>query len=283
MKTGLRLFLLWLVVFFAHQVYAQETSDKIVENVRKVCEAPSERGKYWKVEGAGQGKAKINIKLLGEVGGTGTVTLTQGEWEGVQQVLQEKQANENADYRDCAKTITPLFLKNFATKKPQLPQSGADKKATGSRKIDNSTASISQQARDNNTQIGNNYGNVVINPEKDVMPKEPTISMVQAQQNILLVHVYNPPSGDAVIIVNDKDISAQLKSEYTPIGMKVYHFEGSPDQLNLSMGKNKVVAKYGDTILPAYELKYTELQRQADQRYYDQLQQIEAFRKQHGR
>jgi len=115
------------------------------------------------------------------------------------------------------------------------------------------------------------------------MPKEPTISMVQAQQNIFLVHVYNPLEGDAVIIVNDKDISAQLKSEYTPIGMKVYHFEGSPDQLNLSVGKNKVVAKYGDTILPAYELKYTELQRQADQSYYDQLQQIEAFRKQHGR
>ena len=34
MKTGLRLLMLWLVAFFAHQGYAQETSDKLVESIR---------------------------------------------------------------------------------------------------------------------------------------------------------------------------------------------------------------------------------------------------------
>jgi hypothetical protein len=186
------------------------------------------------VEGAGQGKAKINIKLLGEVGGTGMVTLSRGEWEGVQQVLQEKQADENARYRDSGERLTPLFLEKFVTKRSQLP-------------------------------------------------REPTISGVHSSSQALLVYVNSPTPGDAVILINDKDISAQLKSEDTPRGMKIYTFEYSPEQLNLSAGKNEVIAKYADAILPAFHFTSTEIQKQEAQKYFDLLQQIEALRKQDRR
>jgi hypothetical protein len=186
------------------------------------------------MEGAGQGKAKINIKLVGEVGGTGTVTLSRGEWEGVQQVLQEKQADENARYRDCGERLTPLFLEKFVTKRTQLP-------------------------------------------------REPTISGVHSSSQALLVYVNSPTPGDAVILINDKDISAQLKSEDTPRGMKIYTFEYPPEQLNLSAGKNEVIAKYPDAILPAFDFKSIEMQKQEAQKYFDLLQQIEALRKQDRR
>jgi hypothetical protein len=271
MQMGLGFFMLWLVVFFAYPVYAQDTSDKIVDNITRVCRAPSERGKYWEVKGGGQGTAKINIKLLGEVGGTGTVTLTQGEWEGVQRVLQEKQADENARYRDCVERLTPLFLEKFVTKWSQRSQSGPDKK---------STISISQHARDHSTQIGNVQGNILINPDKELTKNGPTISTVHSSHHLLLVIVDSPPPGDAIIFVNGNDISAHLKSEFTPFeGMNVYQFEGSPDQLNLSAGKNKVVAMYDDFILKAYDLKYTEMQKTEAQRSFDIMQQAETFRK----
>jgi hypothetical protein len=63
----------------------------------------------------------------------------------------------------------------------------------------------------------------------------------------------------------------------------MYHFEGSPDQLNLSVGANKVVVKYDDTIPPAFYFKYTDMQKTEAQRYFDQLQQIEKLTKQRGR
>jgi hypothetical protein len=63
----------------------------------------------------------------------------------------------------------------------------------------------------------------------------------------------------------------------------MYHFEGSPDQLNLSVGPNKVVVKYGDTILPSFDFKYTDMQKAEAQRYFDQLQQIEKLTKLRGR
>ena len=288
MKTGLILFALWLGVSFAHQVYAQETSDKIVENIRAVCLAPSEQGKYWEVEGAGQGKAKITIKLLGEVGGTGTVTLTQGEWQGVQQVLREKQADDNASYRHCVGQLTPLFLEKFVPRGSQRPQAGASKKSAASGKKDNNTASISQYARDHNTQIGNNFGNVVINPEKIAIPKEPSISSVHASPQALLVYVNNPLADDALILINEKDISTRLKAEFAGQGiagqeMKVYTFEGTPEQLNLAVGKNKVVAKYGNIVLPVFNFTYTEILKTEAQRYFDTLQRIEELQKRQQR
>jgi len=282
MKTGLGLFVLCSVVFLTHQGYAQETSDKIVENIKAVCLAPSEQGKYWKVEGAGQGKAKVTVKLFGELGGTGTVTLTQGEWEGVQQVLREKQADDNASYRACVTYLTPMFLENFVPKRSERPQSGTDKKSAAPSKKHNNAPSVTQQARDHNTQVGNNYGNVIINPDKDLTKNEPTIFMVYSSQNLLSVLVDSPPQGDGRVLVNDKDISPQLKSEITPQGMKQYLFEGSPDQLNLFVGKNKVVVQYGNTLLPAFEFKYTDKQKAEAQRAFDVMQRSEFIRKRAG-
>jgi hypothetical protein len=44
MKTGLSLFMLWIGVFFAHQVYAQETSDKLVASIRLVVHHTDHNG-----------------------------------------------------------------------------------------------------------------------------------------------------------------------------------------------------------------------------------------------
>jgi hypothetical protein len=121
---------------------------------------------------------------------------------------------------------------------------------------------------------------IVPTPKHHLLSNRWCSSDVHASQNSLLVYLNNLPVGDAVILINDKEIHAQLKSEYAPGGMKVYSFEGSAEQFNLSVRKNKLVAKYGDTILPAFDFKYTELQKQEAQKYFDLLQQIEALRKQ---
>ena len=57
--------------------------------------------------------------------------------------------------------------------------------------------------------------------------------------------------------------------------MKIYTFEGSPGQLNLSVGKNKVVAKYGNIMLPIFNFTYTDMQKTEAQKYFDLSQQNE--------
>jgi len=109
-----------IFVFFVfvlnNMVYAEDSNsllmDRITQNIINVCQAPTTSGKYWKVNVKGSGDAKIKLKIA-DVGTSGEATFTKKEWEGVQQVLQEQQAKENADYRDCAKKITPLFLEKF--------------------------------------------------------------------------------------------------------------------------------------------------------------------------
>jgi hypothetical protein len=113
--------------------------------------------------------------------------------------------------------------------------------------------------------------------------KETMIFSIQPALNFLLVHVSNPMPGDAEILVNGKDLRSQLKSETGSTGFRIYHFEGSPDQLNLSVGENKAVVKYGDTILPTFSFKYTDMQKTEAQRHFDRLQQIEKLTKQRGR
>jgi hypothetical protein len=94
----------------------------------------------------------------------------------------------------------------------------------------------------------------------------------------MMVYVENPPTGDAVIYVNDKDIHAYLKQESSFTGGKYYHFEGFPNQLNLFVGNNKVVVKYGSIELTPFDLKYTEIQNKEVQKFIEQQQQIENLR-----
>ena len=39
----------------------------------------------------------------------GQWSMTQGEWNGVQQVLKAHQAGDNHDYRECVKEALPYF------------------------------------------------------------------------------------------------------------------------------------------------------------------------------
>lgn len=89
--------------------YADAFQDLTV-NIRSVCMAPDQKGKYWNI--VSEGDAKIKIGLLGtnaSIGGD----ISAGEWDGIQKVLKEQQAADNEDYRDCVRAITPIFLKNF--------------------------------------------------------------------------------------------------------------------------------------------------------------------------
>lgn len=83
---------------------------EVVDAIRNVCHAPGEQGKYWEVETTGKGD--VNLKLLNNLPGSwleSRVKFSRSEWEGVQRVLKEHQASDNADYRQCVKALAPLF------------------------------------------------------------------------------------------------------------------------------------------------------------------------------
>jgi len=85
----------------------------IVENIKIVCQAPAERGKSWSVTATGAGQAKLIIKLI-DLGVSGAIEFNKEEWEGVQRVLREHQAEDNRNYRECARELTPLFVQKFS-------------------------------------------------------------------------------------------------------------------------------------------------------------------------
>ena len=110
-------------------------------------------------------------------------------------------------------------------------------------------------------------------------PRVAKITSAQAVLNSILVQVSAPKSEDAVVLVNDKDLMPYLKSEQAfSEDLVMYQFEGSPDQLNLQVGKNQVTVKYAEATLPEFEFKYTDKQRQEGQRMYENMQYIEATR-----
>lgn len=103
-----------IVVFITGLSYASESSlmEQVTLNVKEVCQAPSDSGKYWDVKLEGGGDAKVKLKLA-DMGVSGQAEFSKGEWQGVQRVLQEQQAYDSANYRECVKKLTPLFLEKF--------------------------------------------------------------------------------------------------------------------------------------------------------------------------
>ena len=106
-----------LLLGMSPALFAAENNQmsEIVDSVQAVCQAPSKKGEYWDIKVTGEADAKVNLKLT-KAGIKGAATFTKKEWDGVQQVLQEHQSGDNKDYRDCAKTLTPIFLEKFAGK-----------------------------------------------------------------------------------------------------------------------------------------------------------------------
>ena len=127
-KPIIRQILLIGLVLISTLLYASDSiMDQITRNIREVCQAPSNSGNYWEVKLSGDGAAKVRLKLV-DIGMSTQAQFSQGEWQGVQQVLREQQAQENASYRVCAEKLTPIFLEKFAhrAKPDNLPPLGED-------------------------------------------------------------------------------------------------------------------------------------------------------------
>jgi len=105
----------------------------------------------------------------------------------------------------------------------------------------------------------------------DSISKVPVINSASATLNLLMIGVMNVPPGDPIIFVNGKDVTAQLTLETGSEQMKFYQLQGSPDQFNLSVGKNDIVVKYGDTLLPVFHFKCTSAQWQDVKMFNDRL------------
>jgi hypothetical protein len=89
--------------------------DQLTQNIRDICLAPSERGRYWDTSVNAGGETSVKLKFLGKA--SAAASFKKGEWEGVQQVLQSQQEKENSSYRKCVMKLTPLFLEKFVGNK----------------------------------------------------------------------------------------------------------------------------------------------------------------------
>jgi len=85
----------------------QSIINGITDNVMKVCDKPEDAGKYWDMKIKGNGEAELKLKLA-DLGLTGEAEFSKGEWEGIRTTVEN-----NRDYRDCVKTLAPLFLEKF--------------------------------------------------------------------------------------------------------------------------------------------------------------------------
>ncbi len=100
-----------LVAALVFPIHANASSEEVVNTVRQLCQAPGESGSHLRVSGGGAAEGSVRVKLLGVIGANANVEFDKSEWEGVQAVLREHQAGELANYRDCVRELTPLFLK----------------------------------------------------------------------------------------------------------------------------------------------------------------------------
>lgn len=97
-----------ITLLFWSGVLSADAIQDVTRSIRSVCAAPDQKSKYWNVNSTAS--SNISLKLLGsnaQVNGE----ISAGEWEGIQRVLKEQQAGDNTNYRDCVKSLTPIFLK----------------------------------------------------------------------------------------------------------------------------------------------------------------------------
>lgn len=93
--------------------------DEIVEAITNICDKPSNAGKYWDVAVSGAGEAAIKLKLA-KAGLTGETKFSKKEWTNIQNTIEN-----SANYRDCAKELTPQFLAHFKPLAPSQPSEGS--------------------------------------------------------------------------------------------------------------------------------------------------------------
>jgi len=92
----------------------------------------------------------------------------------------------------------------------------------------------------------------------------------------LTIDVKNAPEGEAEIMVDGKDISATLRNQGSFVSdddgktYERYDFDGSVQELNVSVGTNEIVMKYATAILPTYEMNITLQQMKEYEKTYRQ-------------
>jgi hypothetical protein len=89
----------------------------VATDVKAVCTQPASQDSHWSISGDGRADAGIQLKLLKVAGIQGTLHFTKEEWSGIQRVLQTQQAADNANYRACARELTPKFLERISVSK----------------------------------------------------------------------------------------------------------------------------------------------------------------------
>lgn len=105
----------FVMSFLTNAIAQPVPVEQIVAVVRDLCQSPNGSGKVTELKVGASGDAKVKFKLAdGKLGGE--VAFSRTEWEGVRKVLTEQQAAENANYRECVKTLTPTFMEKLAPK-----------------------------------------------------------------------------------------------------------------------------------------------------------------------
>ncbi len=99
----MQLILLPKLAYGAEEINASSITDNLI----KVCDKPENAGSYWDINVKGDGEASVKLKLA-KLGLTGEAEFSKGEWEGIQRTVED-----NKNYRDCVKTLTPVFLSKF--------------------------------------------------------------------------------------------------------------------------------------------------------------------------
>ena len=150
-----------LTLVASNNVFATDL-DTITQNVKSVCQSPSQVGKYWNITATGKADATGSIRLA-SVGVNGEATFTKGEWEGVQQVLKAQQSTDNANYRDCAIKLTPLFLEKFGATKPTNHNKAKSNPAKKTKTPTSQPSGNHQETHGDKSPVINSNGDVNIN------------------------------------------------------------------------------------------------------------------------
>lgn len=84
----------------------------VIEDIRSVCTQPSVAGQRWTVKGSISelNGVTVNVGALRSDEYSGDIVFTREEWSGVQQVLADQQASDNANYRECVRDISRVML-----------------------------------------------------------------------------------------------------------------------------------------------------------------------------
>jgi len=240
-------------------------SDKITQNIRDICLAPSDKGKYWDISLKAGGETNVKLKFLGKA--SAEALFNKGEWEGVQKILRSQQATDNASYRDCVKTLTPLFINKFV---PSKQSKSKENKSGNKQKSINeniaqstptalpATSSITQNIDKSpgSTQLGkiegdyvagnktvniqNKFEGILVNNEKaklTIQPEEPQVIIHESEPEIIensVNHVFH--------IVNNGKLTV------TNISVEIVCF--SKDIIDVNLGDNSSLDIRKEPILP---------------------------------